>query len=111
MSTEYEQWRDFYAAKITNWMTVGEIREECGRLARVGSPSTEMVLVHAMRELERVQAQRDQLLEALKSVEFMRETLRGIADADWTKWEELASADEFVRWAKARANHALTPVA
>ncbi|MHB8920929.1 MAG: hypothetical protein ACYC3N_07830 [Halothiobacillus sp.] len=39
----------------------------------------------------------------------MRETLRSIVDADWRKWHELASPDEFVRWAKARANHALTP--
>lgn len=38
----------------------------------------------------------------------LRETLQSILDADWRKWEELASPDEFVRWAKARANHALT---
>jgi hypothetical protein len=34
------------------------------------------------------------------------ETLHGIRDADWRKWDELASPEEFVRWAKARANHA-----
>lgn len=34
-------------------------------------------------------------------------TLRGIADADWRKWEELASPEEFVRWAKSRASHAI----
>ena len=28
---------------------------------------------------------------------------------DWRKWEELASPEEFVRWAKSRANHALMP--
>ena len=39
----------------------------------------------------------------------MRETLQSIVDADWRKWQELASPEEFVRWAKARANHALTP--
>jgi len=33
------------------------------------------------------------------------ETLAGIADADWRKWEELAAPEEFVRWAKSRANH------
>lgn len=37
----------------------------------------------------------------------MRETLEGIANADWRKWEELASPEEFVRWAKSRATHAL----
>jgi len=39
----------------------------------------------------------------------MRETLQAIVDADWRKWQELASPEEFVRWAKARANHALLP--
>ena len=39
----------------------------------------------------------------------LRETLQGIADADWRRWEELASPEEFVRWAKARATHALRP--
>ena len=28
-------------------------------------------------------------------------------EADWRKWRELARPEEFVRWAKARANHAL----
>lgn len=36
------------------------------------------------------------------------ETLEIILAADWRKWEELASPDEFVRWAKARANYALS---
>ena len=39
--------------------------------------------------------------------EMMRETLQGIARADWRKWEELARPIEFVRWAQSRANHAL----
>lgn len=42
-------------------------------------------------------------------MERMRETLQSIADADWRRWEELASPEEFVRWAKSRAAHALTP--
>jgi len=56
----------------------------------------------------------DELIElvpnskAAKEVELMRETLRGIVEADWRSWEELASPDEFVRWAKHRANHALS---
>jgi len=33
--------------------------------------------------------------------------LRNIVAADWRGWHELASPDEFVRWAKSRANHAL----
>ena len=39
----------------------------------------------------------------------LRETLQGIADADWRRWKELATPDEFVRWAKSRAAHALRP--
>lgn len=39
----------------------------------------------------------------------LRETLQGIAGADWREWEELATPYEFVRWAKARAAHALRP--
>lgn len=38
---------------------------------------------------------------------LLRATLRGIVEADWRKWEELAHAEEFVRWAKNRAAHAL----
>lgn len=38
---------------------------------------------------------------------FLRETLKEILSADWKNWQELADPNEFVRWAKARANHAL----
>ena len=48
-------------------------------------------------------------IEALEELKRLRETLQGIADADWRKWEELAAPEEFVRWAKSRAMHALRP--
>lgn len=51
---------------------------------------------------------RKRVRELEAQVTVLRETLQGIADADWRKWEELASPDEFVRWAKSRASHALT---
>lgn len=38
--------------------------------------------------------------------ERMRETLRGIRDANWREWDN-ASADEFVAWAQSRARHVL----
>lgn len=38
---------------------------------------------------------------------MLRETLKSILDADWTTWQELSSPEEFVRWAKSRAQHAL----
>lgn len=50
------------------------------------------------------------LRQQADEIERLRETLVGIKDADWRKWQELASPDEFVRWAKARANHALEDV-
>lgn len=42
-----------------------------------------------------------------KVIESARETLSGIANANWKTWAELSSPAEFVRWAKSRANHAL----
>jgi hypothetical protein len=49
-----------------------------------------------------VAAQRDALLAALEVVQAQCESM---ATADWRKWEELASSDEFERWAKSRAAH------
>lgn len=60
-------------------------------------------LVPTAKELraERLEA------ELVEENRKLRETLQSIVDADWRKWQELASPEEFVRWAKARANHAL----
>lgn len=49
----------------------------------------------------------DRIAELERQVAELRDTLQGIAEADWRKWEELASPREFERWVKARANHAL----
>jgi len=48
----------------------------------------------------------DALIERIAT---MHEALHGIVTADWREWQELASAEEFVRWAKSRALHALMP--
>ena len=37
----------------------------------------------------------------------MRSTLSVIVTAEWRAWGKLASPEEFVRWAKSRANHAI----
>ena len=34
------------------------------------------------------------------------EVLDGITNSSWREWHELASAEEFERWVKARTNHA-----
>lgn len=49
----------------------------------------------------------DEIERLAEQVRVLRETMQGIVSSDWRRWEELASPDEFVRWAKARANHAL----
>lgn len=48
-------------------------------------------------------------MDAANTIEKLRETLQSIISEDWRRWEELATPDEFVRWAKQRANHALQP--
>lgn len=41
----------------------------------------------------------------------LRDTLRGIAESDWRKWdEEVRSPYEFVKWAKSRAQHTLVAI-
>lgn len=44
------------------------------------------------------------------AVKPLVDVLRGIADADWRKWDvEMQNAGEFVNWAKSRARAALAP--
>lgn len=45
--------------------------------------------------------------DLLAENERMRVTLRGIANANWKEWDEMASPDHFVEWAKSRARHTL----
>lgn len=61
----------------------------------------------ASRSIDEVESAGRAMRAAKADIERMSETLRGIVEADWRKWEELARPEEFVRWAKARANHAL----
>lgn len=60
------------------------------------------------QRIEKLKNGSDTAIWAANEIERLRETLEGIANADWRNWEELASPDEFVRWAKSRAKHALT---
>jgi hypothetical protein len=60
------------------------------------------------QRIEKLKNGSDTAIWAANEIERLRETLEGIANADWRNWEELASPDEFVRWAKSRAQHALT---
>ena len=58
--------------------------------------------IHPVRQgVYQIGADLKQFKQALESLEY-------IVNADWRKWEELASPEEFVRWAKSRANHTAT---
>ena len=63
MTDLYLEWRDFYAEKVRSWMSLEELRAECGKLQTVDNPSPEVLLVHAMHALEELQA--DDAREAL----------------------------------------------
>lgn len=43
-----------------------------------------------------------------EAMKLALETSEGIVNADWRKWDELASPSEFERWAKSRANFMAT---
>ena len=47
------------------------------------------------------------LMDFKKENARLRETLQGIANANWRKWDEPTSAQEFVDWAQSRARHVL----
>lgn len=70
MTDRYQEWRDFYAEKVRSWMSLDEIRAECGKLATTDSPSPEVLLIHAMHALEEC-VQRDEALlrQALEALE------------------------------------------
>lgn len=69
MTDRYEEWRDFYAKHVNSWMSLEELRAECGKLLTVDRPIPEALLVHAMHALEeyvqRAEALLRQALEAL----------------------------------------------
>ena len=57
MTDRYSEWRDFYAEKVRSWMSLEELRAECGKLTTADAPSPEVLLVHAMHALEELQAE------------------------------------------------------
>ena len=71
MTDRYDEWRDFYLERVGSWMSLEELRAECGKLLTVDSPSPEVLLIHAMHALEEY-VQRDEALlrEALYALEY-----------------------------------------
>lgn len=73
MSTSnlYSEWRDFYAKHVNSWMSLEELRAECGKLLTLDKPIPEALLVHAMHALEEREKRDEALLrQALEALEF-----------------------------------------
>ncbi len=106
-----DQWAECERLLLEGWAH-DVIDRKTGQHWREDS-SLEVWFPLTFEQLERLVIERDvaqaRLKLAAEGIEHMRETLQGIADADWRRWEELATPDEFVRWAKSRAAHALRP--
>lgn len=75
MADLYSEWRDFYAEKVRSWLSLEELRAECGKLQTVDNPSPEVLLIHAMHALEE-REQRDEALlrQALEALSRARQT-------------------------------------
>lgn len=63
MTDLYSEWRDFYAKRVSSWMSLDEIRAECGKLQTADATSPEVLLIHAMHLLERYE-QRNEAMRA-----------------------------------------------
>ena len=75
MTDRYSEWRDFYAEKVRSWMSLEELRAECGMLQTTDATSTEVLLIHAMHALEEC-VQRDEAMRA--EVGALREALAAL---------------------------------
>lgn len=66
MTDLYSEWRDFYAKHVNSWMIPEFLRAECGKLITTDGTSPELLLIHAMRAMEELQAEVERLLDALR---------------------------------------------
>lgn len=61
LADQYQSWRAFYGERVKAWLSTEELRDACGGLKDASSaPNTELLLVHAMRELERLSTELQQ---------------------------------------------------
>ncbi|WP_395138361.1 hypothetical protein [Schlegelella aquatica] len=70
----YLEWRAFYTERVRSWMSLEELRADCGKLQTADATSPEVLLIHAMHVLERYE-QRNEALRA--EVDRLSEALRG----------------------------------
>lgn len=73
-SNLYSEWRAFYTEKVSSWMSLEELRAECGKLTTTDGTSPELLLIHAMHALEEC-VQRDEAL--------LRQALSALECSDW----------------------------
>lgn len=59
MTDRYLEWRDFYSKRVSSWMSLEELRAECGQLTTADGTSPELLLIHAMHALEECAARRN----------------------------------------------------
>lgn len=79
----YTEWRDFYVKRVRSWMSLEELRAECGKLTTTDAASPEVLLIHAMHALE----ERERRDEAL-----LRQALEALGRARQTAMEQAAKA-------------------
>lgn len=58
-----------------------------------------------LHETEIPYIREDIVFSLIKALEVFQEHCESMADANWRRWEELASPIEYERWVKARAAH------
>ena len=84
MTELYSEWRDFYAKHVSSWMSLEELRAECGKLLTADRPIPEALLVHAMHALEEREQRRDEAL--------LREALEALGRAHHVAMEQTLKA-------------------
>lgn len=108
MTELYLEWRDFYLKRVNSWMSLEELRAECGKLTTADGTSPELLLIHAMHALEEC-VQRDEAMRAevaeWKRVASAQAELHGEAEA---RADKLAEALEEI-WSRTCINEAMNP--
>ena len=93
MTDLYLEWRGFYLERVSSWMSLEELRAECGKLTTTDGTSPELLLIHAMHALEehvqRDEAMREEVAE-WKRVAAAQAELHGEAEE---RAEQLAEDD------------------
>ena len=87
MTDLYSEWRGFYTKHVNSWMSLEELRSECGMLQKVNPPNPEVLLIHAMHALEEC-VQRDEALlrQALEALRAEVERLRSMTAMTMGVW-------------------------